>query len=74
MFGDQLGDFIDGAVASTDAREKMTHDYLDWFGQRWFALPNPDYGSWQEAITHFSGDPKHKTSPRTAMHGALRDQ
>lgn len=47
MFGDQLGDFIDGADDDNATRSERVQPYLDWFGERWFALPNPDYGSWK---------------------------
>jgi acid phosphatase len=45
MIGDDIGDFY---VAGRDAR---TRDeglalYGRWFGDRWFVLPNPSYGSW----------------------------
>lgn len=50
MVGDQLGDFIDVENNSPDARTQATAPYADWFGTRWFMLPNPTYGSWDNAV------------------------
>jgi acid phosphatase len=50
QFGDQLGDFVD-VIANTEAGRKQAIDgYADWFGTRWFMLPNPTYGSWEPAL------------------------
>ena len=44
QFGDQLGDFVQPA-ANTPAQHAALHDrYRDWFGARWWVLPNPTYG------------------------------
>jgi 5'-nucleotidase (lipoprotein e(P4) family) len=41
MIGDDLGDFVDVKTFAGD-RER-----LDWrYGENWFVLPNPIYGSW----------------------------
>ena len=49
QFGDQLGDFVQ-ATANTSAQHAALHDqYRDWFGQRWWVLPNPTYGAWEPA-------------------------
>jgi acid phosphatase len=48
--GDQLGDML-GIVANTRAgREEAAAPYRGWFGERWFMLPNPTYGSWEPAL------------------------
>ncbi|MGH8076059.1 MAG: 5'-nucleotidase, lipoprotein e(P4) family [Lysobacter sp.] len=50
QFGDQLGDFVQ-IVANTQAdRNKLVDEYGDWFGERWWMLPNPTYGSWEPAL------------------------
>ena len=46
LLGDGFGDFC------TVARDAMPRDealarYQRWFGDRWFILPNPAYGSWE---------------------------
>ncbi|HWU52206.1 MAG TPA: HAD family acid phosphatase, partial [Tahibacter sp.] len=50
MVGDQLGDFIDVDNNTVDARAAATKPYEAWFGERWFMLPNPTYGSWDSAV------------------------
>jgi 5'-nucleotidase (lipoprotein e(P4) family) len=49
QFGDQLGDFIDVLSNTPDGRSKAIAPYADWFGERWWMLPNPTYGSWEPA-------------------------
>ena len=49
QFGDQLGDFVQPA-ANTPAQHDAVHgEYRDWFGARWWVLPNPSYGAWESA-------------------------
>ncbi|WP_257384962.1 5'-nucleotidase, lipoprotein e(P4) family [Tahibacter caeni] len=50
MVGDQLGDFIDVDNNTVAARAEATRPYEGWFGERWFMLPNPTYGSWDGAV------------------------
>jgi acid phosphatase len=50
MVGDQLSDFLDLDINTLDGRAAAAQPYLPWFGQRWFALPNATYGSWESAI------------------------
>jgi 5'-nucleotidase (lipoprotein e(P4) family) len=52
MLGDNLGDFLEGASTSIQAREAMMAPYAGWWGERWFMLPNPSYGSWESALLH----------------------
>jgi len=52
LFGDQLGDFLqippDAADLPGGESLFMTHQGL--WGERWFQLPNPMYGSWEGAV------------------------
>lgn len=50
QFGDQLGDFVQILANTPDARAKVLDQYDDWFGERWWMLPNPTYGSWEPAL------------------------
>ena len=50
QFGDQIGDFMPITDNSLQARRAAAQAHMDWFGQRWFMLPNPTYGSWQPAL------------------------
>lgn len=58
LFGDNLGDFMDGVDVSPDARVEMVQregGHEQW-GKRWFMLPNPAYGSWASALSKFRKD------------------
>jgi acid phosphatase len=50
QFGDQLGDFAEIVVNTPQGRAAMLDEYRDWFGERWWMLPNPTYGSWEPAL------------------------
>ena len=71
QFGDQIGDFVDVLANTHAGRAAAVEPYADWFGERWFVLPNPTYGSWEPAL--FNND---WTLPRArrdaAKRGALR--
>lgn len=50
LFGDNLGDFLDGYKTSLETRDSMvTGNAANW-GTRWYVLPNPQYGSWESAL------------------------
>ncbi|MDR7133093.1 acid phosphatase [Lysobacter niastensis] len=67
QFGDQIGDFVQ-VVANTPAgRSQLLDDYRDWFGERWWMLPNPSYGGWEPAL--FNND---FAQPREARREAKR--
>lgn len=51
LFGDNLADFLGGVLADRATRAARIAPYQSWWGERWFVLPNPMYGSWIEAIT-----------------------
>ncbi len=58
LFGDNLGDFLDGLRGrSNPERTALMAEYRDWWGERWFMLPNPSYGGWETAITRGADDP-----------------
>ncbi len=50
QFGDQLGDFVEIVANTPDARAGLLEEYGDWFGERWWMLANPTYGSWEPAL------------------------
>lgn len=50
QFGDQLGDFVEIAANTPDYRADLAAKHQDWFGRRWWVLPNPTYGSWEPAL------------------------
>lgn len=47
--GDQLGDFFETRAVTPAERRLAASPWDDWFGQRWFMLPNPSYGNWVSA-------------------------
>lgn len=56
LLGDNLGDFMDGVATSIGKRAAMADAHADRWGRRWFAFPNPSYGSWEKALTFDCGD------------------
>ena len=49
--GDDLADFIpDLRGMSLAERERSRCEHDDWWGRRWFMVPNPMYGSWQRPL------------------------
>ena len=56
QFGDQLGDFVQIEANTPEARDALYAEYEDWFGERWFMLPNPTYGSWEPAMFNNAWD------------------
>ena len=65
MFGDNLGDFVAGSRAGNDVRNGIADGYRDWWGTRWFMLPNPMYGGWENALLGDSDD--HSLARRRAL-------
>lgn len=53
MLGDNLGDFLSGVDVSVAERADMTQQYAEYWGTRWFVLPNPQYGSWDGALIDY---------------------
>ena len=49
QFGDQLGDFVEVTANTNEARDALQQQYHDWFGERWWMLPNPSYGGFEPA-------------------------
>jgi 5'-nucleotidase (lipoprotein e(P4) family) len=49
LLGDDLGDFIPSKL-TPEKRVEAAESHSDWWGKRWFLLPNPLYGSWERAL------------------------
>jgi 5'-nucleotidase (lipoprotein e(P4) family) len=60
MIGDDLGDFLPNARVSRQEREAMVDRYRDWWGTRWFVIPNPMYGSWETSLTSGATTPDER--------------
>lgn len=54
LIGDNLGDFMSDVDQPVAARREMVQPYAEYWGERWFMLPNPQYGSWESVL--FDGD------------------
>lgn len=67
QFGDQLGDFVQVTANTGTARGALLQQYHDWFGERWWMLPNPSYGGWEPA--QFNND---YSQPWQTRHDAKR--
>ncbi len=67
QFGDQLGDFVQIVTNTRDGRAKLVDEHRDWFGERWWMLPNPTYGSWEPALFNNAWD-----QPREARRSTKR--
>jgi 5'-nucleotidase (lipoprotein e(P4) family) len=50
LVGDDLGDFIINR-GTVDERQERAAPYADYWGTKWITLPNPMYGSWEQAVT-----------------------
>ena len=68
QFGDQIGDFVQVVANTRESRDQLYDEYNDWFGERWWMLPNPSYGSWEPAV--FNNDWRQ---PREARREAKFD-
>ena len=49
--GDDLADFIPEVREQTPSERELARcRHRDWWGSRWFVIPNPMYGSWQRVL------------------------
>lgn len=71
MLGDNLGDFLDGINSGVAQRRALMAPYAEWWGERWFMLPNPSYGSWESAVLRDCGE-RAATDPIGCKRDALR--
>lgn len=53
IFGDDLGDFISGVRSgiTPEKRRELASVYRNFWGEKWFILPNPMYGSWRRVLS-----------------------
>jgi acid phosphatase len=50
VVGDNLGDFISDERIPLAERLASAERYREYWGVRWFMLPNPMYGTWEAAV------------------------
>ena len=53
LFGDDFNDFLPAKNITEVQREELLEKHRANFGERWFILPNPIYGSWNDAMFNF---------------------
>lgn len=53
LFGDNLNDFLPADDITHEKRMALVDTYRNRFGSAWFVLPNPVYGSWEQALYDF---------------------
>lgn len=49
LVGDDLNDFLSAKNLTIQQRNRLFLAHQENWGQRWFVLPNPNYGSWEQA-------------------------
>ena len=57
LFGDDLNDFANARDKTRAERDAIVTDKAEWWGTRWFMIPNPIYGSWERAASGSEGAP-----------------
>lgn len=70
MVGDNLFDFVESPKADAANRQRMVTDHAAWWGTRWFVVPNPLYGSWDDVLVGY-GHPSARERHRARL-AALR--
>lgn len=53
IVSDNLGDFLQNTEQSATLRREMAARYADYWGLKWFILPNPMYGHWEYSLQNF---------------------
>jgi acid phosphatase len=57
ILGDDLNDFVPASGKSVAERYALVDSVQSWWGQVWFLVPNPIYGSWERAAITSGGTP-----------------
>jgi len=71
QFGDQLGDFVQVTANTQAGRQQLLDQHHHWFGERWWMLAGPTYGSWEPAL--FNNDWAQPVQARRAAKQAALD-
>jgi acid phosphatase len=53
LFGDDFNDFLPAKNITENERDQLLERYASYVGERWFIVPNPIYGSWNDAMFNF---------------------
>lgn len=54
LVGDNFADFASDVDTTAGARRQRSRAFRTYWGTRWIVLPNPQYGSWEEALYDFN--------------------
>lgn len=57
LIGDDLNDFAPASGKTLAERNALVESVRSWWGEVWFLLPNPMYGSWERAVVTPGGTP-----------------
>lgn len=57
LVGDDFNDFANVREATWEERNALLERMKEWWGSRWFMMPNPMYGSWERAAIGSGGTP-----------------
>ena len=57
VLGDDLNDFVAASGKTLAERTALIDNSRNWWGQTWFIIPNPMYGSWERAAVTSGGSP-----------------
>lgn len=63
LVGDDLNDFVSARVPASE-RDALVEVHREKWGERWFVLPNPIYGSWVGAVTGYEDLPPERSLER----------
>ena len=50
ILGDDLHDFVPKRSRTPQDRKRLSTEFSAYWGERWFMLPNPVYGSWERSL------------------------
>lgn len=67
LAGDDLNDFANTREKSWQERQDLVNRMESWWGTRWFMLPNPMYGSWENAAIASGGTPCERVERKVGV-------
>jgi acid phosphatase len=56
LIGDDFNDFAYLGETSPEIRRERARQYSDYWGTKWIILPNPMYGTWEQALYGYDRD------------------
>ena len=71
VLGDDLNDFMTTTGKTLPERTALVDSVRAWWGEVWFILPNPMYGSWERASVTSGGTPCEQVQKKIDV---LRDK